>query len=58
MELIEIEWNCKHSLMAFLISFPSMFRRTMDLKAFGKLYDSLLGFGMMIDVKILKYEGQ
>ena len=44
--------------MTFLISFPSMFRRAMDLKAFGKSYDSLLGFGMMIDVEILKYEDQ
>jgi len=35
-----------------------MFRRTIDLKAFGKSYDSLLGFEMIMDVEILKYKNQ
>ena len=34
-----------------------MLRRTMGLKALGELYDLLLDFGIMMDVKILKCEG-
>jgi len=34
-----------------------MLRRTMGLKALGELYDFLLGFGIIMDVKILKCEG-
>ena len=57
MKLFEIKWNCKNSLITFSISFPSMLRRTMGLKALGELYDFLLGFGIIMDVKILKCEG-
>jgi len=34
-----------------------MLRRTINLKALGKLYNFLLGLGMMIEVETLKFEG-
>jgi len=35
-----------------------MFRRTISLNIFEVLYEALLSLGMMIDVNILKYDGQ
>ena len=40
------------------MSFSMVLRRTMGLKDSGKLYDSLLGLGMIIDINVLKWEGQ
>ena len=42
--------------MTFAISFPKVLRRTMGLKDFGKLYDSLLGLEIIIVNEVLKYE--
>ena len=58
MKLFEINWNCSLSPITFLISFLIVLRKTIDLKALGELYDSLLSLGMMIDVETLKYKGQ
>jgi len=44
--------------MTFLISLLIMLSRTIGLKAFGKLYNSLLGLGIMMDIETLKYNGQ
>jgi len=33
-------------------------RRTMGLKDLGESYDFLLGLGMIMDVDVLKWEGQ
>jgi len=57
MKLFEIKWNCNLSPMTFSISFPNVLRRTIGLKVFGELYDSLLDLGMMMDVDTLKYKG-
>jgi len=57
MKLLEIEWNCNLSPMTFSMSFPNVLRRTIGLKVFGELYDSLLDLGMMMDVDTLKYKG-
>jgi len=43
--------------MTFSISFPSMFRRTIDWKVSGKLYNTLLGLGIIIEVDFLKCKG-
>jgi len=40
------------------MSFSMVLRRTMGLKDLGKLYSSLLGLGMIIDIDVLKWEGQ
>ena len=40
------------------MSLPRVLRRTMGWKAFSWLYKDLLGLGMMIVDKILKYLGQ
>jgi len=42
--------------MAFSISFPKVLRRTMGLKNFGELYNSLLGLGIIVN-EVLKCEG-
>ena len=44
--------------MTFLISLLIMLRKIMCLKALGKLYDSLLGLGMIMKVETLKYVSQ
>jgi len=43
--------------MTFSISFPSVFKRTIDWKVFGELYNTLLGLGIIIEVDFLKCEG-
>jgi len=35
-----------------------MLSRIIGLKAFGELYNSLLGLEIMMDVETLKYDGQ
>jgi len=40
------------------MSLPNMLRRTMGLKDLGESYDFLLGLRMMIEVEVLKCEGQ
>jgi len=49
---------CNPSLMTCLISFPSMLRRMIEQKFLEELYTALFGFGIMIEVNILKYKGQ
>ena len=44
--------------MTFSINLPSIFSRIIGLKDLGILYDALLGFGIMIVVKVLKWLGQ
>jgi len=55
---MKLFWNCSLSLINFLISFPIVLRRIIDLNTLEKLYSSLLGLRMMMDVEILKCEGQ
>ena len=45
-------------MMTFSISFPSMLRRIMGQKILSKLYTSLFGLGIMIDINFIKYKGQ
>ena len=45
-------------LIAFLINLPSVSRSTMGQKTLELLYNSLLGFGMIIDMDFLKYNSQ
>ena len=40
--------------MTFLISLPNILRKTIGLKIFGKLYNTLFGFEIMIEIEILK----
>ena len=40
------------------MSLPRVLRRTMGWKAFGLLYESLLGLGIMMVDEVLKYSGQ
>jgi len=40
------------------MSLPIVLRRTIGLKDLGELYDSLLGLGMIMEVDVLKYNGQ
>jgi len=44
--------------MTFSISFPKMFKRTIGQNNLGNSYDILFGFGMIINNKDLKYNGQ
>ena len=44
--------------ITFLISFPKVLRSIIGLKDLGKSYDSLLGFGIIMDMDILKWDSQ
>ena len=44
--------------MTFSISFPIVFSNIMGQKDLGKLYTTLLGFGMMIDEDAIKCKDQ
>jgi len=44
--------------MTFLISFPKVLRSTIGLKDLGKLYNTLLGFGITMVIEFLKWLGQ
>jgi len=50
MKLFEIErdWRCSP------MTFPSIFNKTMGQNIFGELYNTLLGFGIMIEINSLK----
>ena len=50
----EMRINWRHSLMTFLMSFPNVLSKTMGQKDFGKSYDSLFSFGMIIIIEDLK----
>jgi len=51
-------WNWSLSLITFSINLLSIFKRTMGLNIFGVLYNSLLDLGIIIDVDVLKCNGQ
>jgi len=53
-----MEWNYSLSLMTFSISLPNMFNSTIEQKDLGKLYNDLFSFRMIIDVDVLKCDGQ
>jgi len=53
-----IEWAWGLLLITFSMSFPIILRRKMGQNVLEVLYDSLLDFGIIIDVKFLKWEGQ
>jgi len=57
-KLLEITWNYRHSPICFLISFLKVFRRTMSQKILGESYNALFSFGIIIEVNILKWNGQ
>jgi len=44
--------------MIFSMSLPSVFSSVIGLNIFGMSYEALLGLGIIIDVNILKYDGQ
>jgi len=58
MKLLDINWDWSLLLITFSISSPIVLRRTIDLKALEELYDSLLGLGMIMEVKTLKCKCQ
>jgi len=58
MKFFEINWNCSLLLMTFSMSLLIVLSKTMGLKALGELYDSLLGLGMIMNVKTLKCTSQ
>ena len=43
--------------MTFSMILPSILRRMIGLNIFGKSYNALFGFGIMIEVDILKCDG-
>jgi len=45
-------------LITFLISFSNILRKIIEQNVLGVSYNSLLGFGIMIDDNFLKWEGQ
>ena len=49
--------NWSLSAITFLMSFPKVLKRTIGQNAFGWLYIVLLGLGMIIIDKYLKYFG-
>jgi len=57
-KLFNITWNWSLLLITFLISLPIVLRRTIGLKDLGESYDNLLGLGITIVIKILKWLGQ
>jgi len=40
------------------MSLPIVLRRTIGLKYLGELYNSLLGLGIIMEVDVLKCDGQ
>ena len=50
--------NWSLSLMTFLMSLPTVLRRTIDLNNLGELYNFLFGLGITTVVDILKCDGQ
>ena len=58
MKLLDIMWNWSLLPMTFSINLPSVFNRTIGLKDLGILYNTLLGFRIMIVVEVLKWVDQ
>ena len=58
MKLLEISWNYNLSSMTFLNNFPIVLSKIMGQKVLGISYDFLLGLGIMMVIKTLKYNGQ
>ena len=54
----KINWNCNLLLMIFSISLLIVLSKTIDQKVLEESYDSLLGLGIIIDVKTLKCNSQ
>ena len=48
------EWTYSLLFIAFLISFPIVLRRIMGQNVLEISYNGLLGFGIIIDIDILK----
>jgi len=44
--------------MNFSISLPSIFNKMIGLNVLEKSYKALLGLGMMMELDVLKYNGQ
>ena len=44
--------------MNFSISLPSIFNKMIGLNVLGESYKALLGLGMMMELDVLKYNGQ
>jgi len=57
-KLLLTTWNCNLSPMTFLISFPKVLSNMIGLKNLGKLYNGLLGLGMITIDDNLKWFGQ
>jgi len=56
--LLADRWNWSLWLITFSMSLPMVLRSTIGLKALVVSYDTLLGFGIMIDIDSLKCSGQ
>lgn len=54
MKLFEIDWNWSLLPMTFSMSLPKVLRRIISQKDLRESYNSLLGFGLIIDMDILK----
>ena len=54
----KINWNCNLLLIIFSISLLIVLSKTISQKVLEESYDSLLGLGIIIDVKTLKCNGQ
>jgi len=53
-----MEWIWSLSLIAFLMSFPKMFRRTIEWNILKESYTRLFSLEIIIKVHFLKYIGQ
>ena len=53
-----MEWIWSLLPIAFSMSFPKMFRKTIRWNILEKLYTSLFGLGIIIEVDFLKYTGK
>jgi len=51
-----IEWYYSLSQMIFSMSFSKVLMRIIEQNILGELYNALLGFGMIIEVDILKWD--
>ena len=58
MKLIKIEWNWSWLLITFSFSFSIVLSRTIGLKDLEESCDFLLGLEIIIDIEVLKWEGQ
>ena len=58
MKFFEINWNWSLSPMNFLISLLSIFNKMIGLNILEELYEVLLSLGIMMELDILKCDGQ